>query len=159
MRWKKYDPSAVLARFMEQYPQAGEGELVDRMLREGEETPELNRSIYEYFVRNTMRAIEDNKIRPQPRPSPAARQTATQEVAEAIRDRFAEVVAELCALPMPNGKDLGDCTGKELDQMGKAMERVRKIVPANLTVKEAVEKKKVSIEQLEALHAAFKPKN
>jgi hypothetical protein len=159
LRWKKDNPSEVLARLMELNPTAGEGELVDKMIREGEDNSGLNRSIYEYFVRNGMRAAEEKKRdvrRPRGgRPRPAVE----KDVKDAIQDRFAEVVAELCALSMPNGKDLGDCTGKELDQMGKAVERVRKIVPANMTVKEAVEKKKLSIEQLEALHGAFKSKN
>jgi hypothetical protein len=158
LRWKKHDPSAVLARLMENHPTAGEGELVDRMIREGEDTPELNRSIYEYFVRNTMRAIEDNKRhtpRPRPRPTPAA----ARDVEEAIRDRFAEVAEELFALSMPNGKDLGDCTGKDLDLMGKATERLRKFVPTNKTVREALDKSHLSVEQIEALHASFKPRN
>ena len=159
MRWKKYDPSAVLARLMEQHPTAGEGELVDRMIREGEDTPELNRSIYEYFVRNTMRAIEDNKKdvsrTPPKRPSPAV----ARDVEKAVQDRLAEVAAELYALPMPNGKDLGDCTGKDLDLMGKATERLRKFVPANKTVREALDKTHLSVEQMEALYASFKPKN
>jgi hypothetical protein len=157
MRWKKHDPSAVLARLMDNFPQAGEGELVDRMIREGDDTPELNRSVYEYFVRNTMRAIEDNKRdlgRPEPRPTPAAE----REVEEALHDRLAEVAAELYALPMPNGKDLGDCTGKDLDLMGKATERLRKFVPPNQTVREALDKRHLSVEQIEALRASFQPK-
>ena len=157
MRWKKYDPSAVLARLMEQHPTAGEGELVDRMIKEIEDNDQLLRSITEYFVRNTMRAIEDNKRdtpRPRPRPTPAA----VRDVEEAIHDRFAEVAEELFALSMPNGKDLGDCTGKDLDLMGKATERLRKFVPANKTVREALDKRHLSVEQIEALHVSFKPK-
>ena len=158
MRWKKYDPSAVLARLMEQHPTAGEGELVDRMIKEIEDNDQLLRSITEYFVRNTMRAIEDNKRdtpRPRPRPTPAA----VRDVEEAIHDRFAEVAEELFALSMPNGKDLGDCTGKDLDLMGRATERLRKFVPANKTVREALDKTHLSVEQMEALYASFKPKN
>ena len=157
MRWKKYDPSAVLARLMEQHPTAGEGELVDRMIKEIEDNDQLLRSITEYFVRNTMRAIEDNKRdtpRPRPRPSPAV----ARDVEKAVQDRLAEVAAELYALPMPNGKDLGDCTGKDLDLMGKATERLRKFVPPNQTVREALDKRHLSVEQIEALHVSFKPK-
>jgi hypothetical protein len=156
-RWKDHNPSAALARLMESFPTAGEGELVDRLMRQGEENEHLNRAIYEYFVRNTVRAIEDNKkavSRPRPRPSPAA----TRDVEEAIHDRLAEVAEELFALSMPNGKDLGDCTGKDLDLMGKATERLRKFVPANKTVREALDKRHLSVEQIEALRASFKPK-
>ena len=156
-RWKDDNPSAALARLMESFPQAGEGELVDRLIRQGEENERLNRAIYEYFVRNTKRAIEDGKK--EIHPPRRVTQKAAQEAEEIVRDHFREIAEELFALTMPNGKDLGDCTGKELDQMGKAMERVRKIVPANMTVREAIEKRRISVEQLGMLHNAFKPKH
>jgi hypothetical protein len=144
---------------MENHPTAGEGELVDRMIREVEDNDKLLRSVVEYFVRNTMRAIEDGKKdRPRPAPYRGVDPKAAQKVEEAVHDRLAEVAEELYALPMPNGKDLGDCTGKDLDLMGKATERLRKFVPANQTVREALDKRHLSVEQIEALQASFKPK-
>ena len=159
LRWKKHDPSAVLAQLMESHPTAGEGELVDRMIREVENNDPLLRSVVEYFVRNTKRAIEDNK-RDRVRPSRyrGVDPKAAQKVEEAIHDRLVEVAEELFALSMPNGKDLGDCTGKDLDLMGKATERLRRFVPANKTVREALDKRHLSVDQIEALRASFKPK-
>jgi len=42
--------------------------------------------------------------------------------------------------------------------MGKATERLRKFVPATKTVREALDKRRLSVEQIEALRASFKPK-
>jgi hypothetical protein len=168
-RWSEDNPDAVLAEIYKSDTTANDKQLINRMMQEVEGDRALLRVVVAYYVYNRIKAIKkaladaDEILRGGGRGGqkygggqPRGGDPEIKEKAEAaIRDRLRELAEELYALPMPNGKDLGDCTGRDLDRMNSASVRLRKLVPANMTVREAVGSKKLTETQLEMLAKSY----
>jgi len=139
--WRTTDPRPLLRRIIDQHPRADESVWREEFWREVESDPDHLRAIVEYWLDNNILALTRQRST---RPT-AERSEAARPVVEKIRERVShEVRTAFLMLVMPNGKELGECTGADCKKFGGWCAQLARAVPANKTVAAVLSEKQVA---------------
>lgn len=114
--WRTKSVRDLLAKIVAQDPQASDRTLLEKFVKELREDDGYFLAAAEYAFDNARRALRREQFH-----QPTATQAAlrAKEAANHV-DRVARIKSRvvLMSLPMPNGKELGKCTGAECKDFG-----------------------------------------
>lgn len=138
--FREANPCSILEKAITDDPGASQEMIFDEVWGQIGDDLAMMRTVFEYWFTNNYRRI----IRPQQRASAPA--TATRQAQEAaatalVRRRVEErAVVHLMAMFLPNGKTVGDTTGRELRAIAPKMSSwlgdLAQLVPHSKTVRQ-----------------------
>jgi hypothetical protein len=137
--WRETDTRPLLQDIVAKNPKLDDKKLFQLFWNEIEEDKDHLRAIAQYWFDLAMIAL-----RRRPHDNRVKRTKRYEEAKTKIKQRIQqEVTSALLQLMMPNGKVLGDCTGKECATFGGWFSALAEEVPAKSTVAETLSEKQV----------------
>jgi hypothetical protein len=131
--WRPTSPRALVLRLIRRYPRESRDELMERYVAQASKSAELVEAGLQYHFTNMFQAATRNG-----RTKPSREQVAALE-ARVIAQTRAVVARQaadyLMTSVMPNGKELGACTGAEVTVFGGWMRGIAAKINATDTVR------------------------
>jgi hypothetical protein len=149
--WRREDTRPLLQTLVENNPRLDDEELFELLWQEVINDEKQLRSIVRYWYDLALLALRRSAPRASGRrqsaraaatPSPEQR-ARTDKVKEQLKERVTQEAILLLKLPMPNGKELGRCTGADCRTFGGWFTALADKVSARQIVGNALSEKQV----------------
>jgi hypothetical protein len=128
--WRRAQPRLLLERLIRDNPKATEEQIHSLFWEEVEDDGDALRACVEYWLDNNYASILRFKPMAMGSGAAPAQTTERDRIRQQIKGRIEhETRLVLLDLVMPNGKPLGDCTGRECLQFGRWFANLAKRVP------------------------------
>jgi hypothetical protein len=139
--WRKVQPRLLLERLVNENPDANEEKIHLMFWQEIEEDKDYLRACVEYWLDNNYASI----LRPKSKEAFERNHSVKRdEVKKKIKQRVQqEVYVALLELEMPNGKPLGDCTGRDCKKFNNWFATLAGKVPANKLVRDVLSENEI----------------
>lgn len=141
--WKKHGPREILENLINKFGSEDKAFLLKEYSAAVRKNPEALHTIILYTFTNNYRSlVEDNEGESERRRKKYERRIRTKRDAEvAVKVARVRVVTLVLGMTMPNGKTLGESTGREVRKVGGLFSKIAAKVPPNKRVDSVLSEK------------------
>ena len=135
-RWREVNPWKLLREIAEGLPNGEKEELWAAFWREAQDADDYLEAIARYFFDNAFLSLKKDQ-------DGTAKHHKGKPKKESLESEVETRALMLLQMMMPNGKQLGDCTGPDCRRFGGWLRGLAKLVPAGKTVGQSLTEAKV----------------